>query len=489
MFPDSACLLCMRALTLLFIASTAASLILAGCEPFERSIPRFSETDELVVLTVNSPETYYENQDGVLVGLEHDLASEFARELGMRIRFKIVPKLDQALRGLERQKGHMAVGLNISPKHLLQARFGPVYQPVQAQVVYNRDYPRPQTIDDLVGGRVEIASGTSHHEELKKAKQQVRKLKWTERNVTADELLAKLSEGKVDYVVVDSIQFNLARNFYPNLRVAFDLGEPVGRAWAFPLFADRELLQRARKFFDRIERDGTLARLLDRYYGHVERLEQTDISGILRRRQTILPDLRELFHEAEEVTGIDWRLLAALAYQESHWNALATSPTNVRGIMMLTEITADRMKVTDRLDPKQSILAGARYLLILKDRLPARIREPDRTWIALAAYNQGPSHVEDARILAQRQGLNPDSWVDLKKTLPLLAQKEYFRDLKHGFARGGQAVILTESVRTYYDILLKYEDPYSWGFTTRADITPERIPHPFESVINFFNLE
>ena len=128
------------------------------------------------------------------------------------------------------------------------------------------------------------------------------------------------------------------------------------------------------------------------------------------------------------------------------------------------------MKVTDRLDTRQNILAGARYLRLLKDRLPTRILEPDRTWIALAAYNQGSSHIEDARILAQRLGLNPDSWVDLKKTLPLLSLSQYFQNLKHGYARGGEAVILTESVRTYHNILLKYERPHSWGFPIADEI-------------------
>lgn len=486
MFRNFACLFCMRTQPHLLIA-LIGGLMLAGCDAFERSVTPFSEADELVVLTVNSPDTYYENADGVLVGLEHDLASEFARDLGMKVRFKVVPRLDQALLALEKQKGHLVAGLSVSRKHLLQARFGPIYQPIQAQVVYNRHYPKPKNIDDLVGRSVEIAAGTAHDEQLKKAQRQSHELEWTERNVTSDELLAQLAEGKVDYVVVDSTQIKLAKNFYPNLEVAFDLGEATGRAWAFPLLAERKLLDRTRKFFDRIEQDGTLLRLLDRYYGHVERLQQTDVSGILRKRSTVLPDLREFFHEAEELTGIDWRLIAALAYQESHWDRLAVSPTNVRGIMMLTEVTADRMKVDDRLDPRKSIHAGARYLMLLRDRLPTRIREPDRTWIALAAYNQGPSHVEDARILAQRQGLNPDSWIDLKKTLPLLSQKKYFRDLKHGYARGGEAVVLTESVRTYYEILLKYEQPYSWGFTTRGDIPPITIQHPIESIIDFFN--
>ncbi|MDN5753661.1 MAG: membrane-bound lytic murein transglycosylase MltF [Nitrosospira sp.] len=450
-------------------APIACCLMLAACDSSERPAPSFDKTDELVVITVNSPDTYYENAEGGYAGLEFDLASEFARELGMKVRFKVVPRLDQALLSLEKQ-GHLVAGLNISAKHELRARFGPVYQLIQPQVAYNTDYPRPKNSYQLVGRTIEIGSRATYAEQLNKLKQQVPDLQWTEVDITNEDLLAKLAEGKIDYAVVDSTQLDLAKNFYPNLDVALDLGEPTGRAWAFSLYAERELLEKTRRFFDRIEQDGTLTRLLDRYYGHIRRLEQTDVSGILERRRTLLPDLREHFHDAEELTGIDWRLIAALAYQESHWNPLAISPTNVRGMMMLTETTADRMKMTDRLDARQSILAGARYLQMLKDRLPPHILEPARTWMALAAYNQGPGHIEDARMLAQRLELNPDSWVDLKKTLPLLSRSKHFRSLKHGYARGGEAVILAESVRTYYKILLKYESPYSWGFPAAKEI-------------------
>jgi membrane-bound lytic murein transglycosylase F len=177
------------------------------------------------------------------------------------------------------------------------------------------------------------------------------------------------------------------------------------------------------------------------------------ISGI----NTVLPHFRRMFEEAATITGEDWRLLAALAYQESQWNPLATSYTNVRGMMMLTGDTADQMNVSNRLDARESILAGARYLQQLKEQLPDRIPEPDRTWMALAAYNQGSSHLEDARILTSRAGKNPDSWADVKKWMPMLGQPKYYKTLKHGYARGGEAVILVESVRSYYGILQRLE--------------------------------
>jgi membrane-bound lytic murein transglycosylase F len=283
-----------------------------------------------------------------------------------------------------------------------------------------------------------------------------------------EDLLASLAEGEIDYVVADSHIVQLSHNFHPELAVAFDVGRPEYLAWAFPKDGDAWLYKKSLQFFARIQHDGTLKRLQDRYYGHIERLEQADVIGFLTKMNTVLPRYRDWFQEAQDITGIDWRLLAALGYQESKWDPLATSPTNVRGLMMLTEDTADLMGVTDRLDPKQSIIAGAQYLLIQQETLPPRIAEPDRTWFALAAYNVGYGHLEDARVLAQRQGLNPNAWPDLKRSLPLLSKAEFHSGVKHGFARGGEPVIFTENIRTYYDILLKYEKPYRPFFTPTA---------------------
>jgi membrane-bound lytic murein transglycosylase F len=222
-------------------------------------------------------------------------------------------------------------------------------------------------------------------------------------------------------------------------------------------------VRRAREFFSRIATDGTLKRLMDRYYGHVKRLDRSDLDNLFDAIRTRLPDYRPVFQEAQQVTGLDWRFIAALAFQESHWDPLATSPTGVRGMMMLTSTTADRLGVKDRLDPRQSIIAGARYFVDLRDSLPDRIAEPDRTWMALAAYNQGLGHLEDGRVLTQRLGLNPDIWIDIKKALPLLSRSDFYVTLKHGFARGGEAVVLTENVRTYYDILMQLEEPLRPG--------------------------
>jgi membrane-bound lytic murein transglycosylase F len=444
------------------------ALGLASCKFPEPPLPPVQQSGELVVITRNSPTTFFEDASGNFAGLEHDLVELFARELGVKVKFVVASQFNEILPALQNRRAHMAAaGLTVTPDRQQIVRFGPPYQTIQQQVVYNSAMPRPRAAGDLIGKNIEVVAGSSYVERLLELRRKLPALQWKEVvSQESEELLAKVSEGTVDCTVVDSNILSLARNYYPNLAVAFTLGPPQQLAWAFPRDSDLFLLEKSRDFFDRIEKDGTLKRLIERYYGHIKRLESDDVSGFLDRIRSELPRFRRFFHEAHRITGIDWRLLAALGYQESHWDPLATSPTGVRGLMMLTEDTADRLKVTDRLDPAQSIIAGSRYLAALRDSLPGRIPEPDRTWMALAAYNVGLGHLEDARILAQRLKLNPDSWMDLKKTLPLLSQLAHYRTLKHGYARGGEPVIFVESIRNYFDILAKFEKPYTPPFAT-----------------------
>jgi membrane-bound lytic murein transglycosylase F len=251
------------------------------------------------------------------------------------------------------------------------------------------------------------------------------------------------------------------RNFFPELRVAFDLPDKQKIVWAMPKQISTVFRATLARFVKQAQKDGTLKRIYERYFGHVQQLDSTDILGMQQRLPQRLPELRRYFREAQTLTGIDWRLLAAIGYQESQWDPLATSPTGVRGLMMLTGDTADRMGVKDRLDARQSILGGARYLAILKETLPDRIPEPDRTWLALAAYNQGQGHMEDARRIAQAMGGHPDSWADVKQALPHLGRGKYASVMKYGYARGAEALQFAENIRNYYDILLRLEPEYN----------------------------
>ena len=467
--------------TVLRLVAAALLLALSSCDPdalFERTVRPFGETDELVVLVRNGPTTRFLGADGKYSGIEQDLLEMFAKDTGVRLRIVERTNFSDILPSLRKHLAHLAAaGLTATEERRKDFIFGPAYLSVHTVVAYNTDKPRPKNIHDLVGKRVGVLAGSSASEQLALELLAEPRLTWDAVAATDSiELLDRLADNEFDFVVTDSNMVELAQNFSPNIGRAFNLGEPETLSWALPKDASPVLIERVRQFFAHINGNGQLRILLDRYYGHIQRLTQGDVANFLERRISILPQYRTAFEEAQELTGLDWRLLAALGFQESHWEPLATSPTGVRGLMMLTSETADRLGVNDRLNPRQNIIGGARYLKILKDTLPERIGEPDRTWFALASYNLGYGHLEDARILTQRHGLNADSWVDVKKTLPLLTRSDFYTTIKRGFARGGEAVILTENIRNYYDILVRFEDAYRPLFSSNPENENDVVP-------------
>ena len=205
------------------------------------------------------------------------------------------------------------------------------------------------------------------------------------------------------------------------------------------------------EFFGQVHHNGTLLALDDKYYGHVEQFNYVETRTFIKAVSTKLPKYQALFEKyAQE---IDWRLLAAISYQESHWRPDARSHTGVRGMMMLTLTTAKQMGIKSRLDAEQSIRGGAKYFKRMINKMPDRIPSPDRMWFALASYNVGFGHLNDARIITQQQGGDPDRWVEVKTRLPLLQQKKYYKKTKYGYARGKEPVHYVENIRRYYNTL------------------------------------
>lgn len=444
-------------------------LLVTACKPAD-DLDKAPSIDpnkkEIIFVTHNGPSTYYLNGDNLPAGIEYDLATLFVNEYapGYEIRFLVVNSISDVIPSLLKGKAHIAAA-NLSVTHLRQqlVQFSKPYQEAQQQLIYSDEFnKKPKDLKNIGDKKVAVPAGTSYAERLAQMQKTHPNLHWHAVNQTNSEsLLEEVANGVLDFTVADSHLVAVMENYYPNLNVAMPLGPSDKIAWAMSKNADPQLVTKVNAFIDNIHKNGTLRNLLDRYYGSSKRLNTLDITTFLERSNTILPKYIHLFKQAQELTGLDWRLLAAVSYRESHWDTYSTSPTNVRGLMMLTESTADLMGVTDRLDPKQSIPAGAKYILKLKDTIPDRIPEPDRTYMALAAYNIGYAHVEDARVLAKRLKLNPDSWADVKKTLVLLNNPDYFTTVKYGYASGGAPVIFVESVRSYQRILDRYQPSHN----------------------------
>jgi membrane-bound lytic murein transglycosylase F len=415
---------------------------------------------DLVVLAKSGPLTLTHDDGGNAVGLERDLVEAFAQELGVGVSY-IETTPEDADKQLLSEQYHIAIGWFSPDEQKAISRTVPIFETRDILAQHEASLPITQAAD-LAGKTLHVMAGSRQEASARRLAKEIPGLtvKVVSKGNILD-LLESLGSRGVNYVLIDDTFEGIANQYVPSLRTTLKLGDAQPIVWLLGPHPNVELAERLKTYLEKVQRDGTLARLEDRYYGHVLRLTQADVIKFLADIETVLPKLRKLFQAAETVTGLDWRLIAAIAYQESHWDSFATSPTNVRGIMMLTEETADRLRVTNRLDPKEAILAGARYVGWLKEQVDPQTNEPDRTWLALAAYNLGPGHFNAGQRLAKQLGADPAAWYDMKRVLPKLSQAKYAQQLKTGRARGGEAVILVENIRSYYDILLRNTSPFN----------------------------
>ena len=439
----------MRVLLIIALAG-----LIGTCSSPPSILDQVLETGELRVVTRDSPTSYTISPDGP-TGPEYDLVRAFAEELGVALVIESVDSVSEILPIILSGDAHMAAaGLSVTDTRREYLNFGHPYQSVDVHLIYKLGTGRPRSVDDILDRSIEIVASSSHVDILEDLQVDNPELTWTENaDVEFADLLTKVAMGEVDLTVADSPDFNIQRHFYPDLRIALDLDIEDQIAWAFPKESADSLLARADEFIISADQSGILARVQDRYYGYTEKYDYVGTRNFIRHFDSRLPRYRAMFEAAGAEWGVDWRLLAAIGYQESHWRAHAVSPTGVRGIMMLTQATADYLGIEDREDPGASILGGAQYYARQTERVADAVAEPDRSWMALAAYNVGFNHLKDARMIVEWQGGNPDSWVDISAALPLLAQHKWYSQVPYGYARGWEPVLYVNNIRAYYNIL------------------------------------
>jgi len=450
-------------LRLTFIAVLAA--LLGTCSAPPSMLEQIVQLGELRVVTRDTPTSYFEGPDGP-AGPEYDLVRGFANELGVTLVIETVENVAEILPYVNEGKVHMAAaGLSMTESRREYLNFGHPYNAVDMHLIYKLGSGKPRSIEETIGRHIEVVAASSHSDMMEFLGGAYPELDWSE-NADGEvvDLLKKVALGELDFTIADSTEFNIQRHFYPDLRIALDLdvAEPI--AWAFKKDAGDSLLERADKYLISAKRNGFVAQVNDRYFGHTEKFDYVGTRAFIRHFESRLPRYREMFEDASINAGVDWRLIAAIGYQESHWRSHAVSPTGVRGIMMLTEATADYLDIEDRMDPASSIFGGARFFARQTERIPDSVEEPDRTWMAMAAYNVGFNHIKDARQIVEWQGGDPDKWLDLSEALPLLAKKKWYSRVPYGYARGWEPVLYVNNIRNYYNII---------GWLTENEEIPE----------------
>lgn len=442
----------------LIVFVAIAALLTACSRP--TTLEKIEQEKVLHIITRNAPSIYFEDKDGP-AGFDYEISKLFADELGVELRLRVANSLGEILSVIDQGYAHFAAaGLAATQERAIRFKFSSAYMDVTPKVVYRLGSSRPRQLSDLVGKRLVVEADSHHIDQLNRLKQDLIDLTWEEtEELDTSDLLRQVSEGKIDYAIVDSTELAVHQAYYPKAAAAFDLSQPQDFVWYFPSSTDDSLLQKAETFIAKIKQDGTLLQLKERYFGHLNQLNYVGARTFIHHIKKRLPKYEETFKMEAERQQLDWRLLAAIGYQESHWRPNATSPTGVRGLMMLTRVTAKELGIKNRLNPNASIKGGAQYFAKIKARIPDRIPEPDRTWMALASYNVGFGHLEDARILTQKDGKDPDQWLHVKEYLPLLQKKKWYKQTKHGYARGSEPVVYVQNIRRYYDVLAWMKQP------------------------------
>ena len=462
-------------LMLLFIFTLQGSLLQAHFPPYDTNetdepevpkektaLEKIEDKGTLDVVILNSPTTYYAGTEKEL-GFDYELISAFAKEINVDLNLTVVFTVSEALQKSRDGVGDITVaGLTITKKRKEEFKFGPQYHTVQEQLICSSKLYKkktfPRDLEDMVGLKIVVGKDTSYEATLNKLKHEVDGFDFnTTREYSTEQLLDLTHQREIDCTVADSSIFMINQRYFPKLVRALVLSERKSLAWIIRDDEDQSVNEALYKWLNRYDRSGKMAELRDYYFTFLSIFDYYDTSIFYERLEKRLPKYRKHFIGAGEKHNIPWMILAAQSYQESHWNPKATSHTGVRGMMMLTNNTARLLGVKNRIDVKQSIYGGAKYLRVIEAKLPPEIKGKNRWALTLASYNVGYGHILDAQVLARKLNIDPNSWIALKEVLPLLTQKKYYRKLKYGYARGNEPVKYVDAIQNYFDIIQKHE--------------------------------
>ncbi len=443
-----------------FVASTLiACLFLHACGQ-NKALEEIQRSGTITMITQNNAHCFYiyRNQK---MGFEYDLARAFADFLDVELDVKVAESWNDMLTLLNRKTGHfVAASMAITPSRAKASDFSRGFLPVQQMVITHKKNPGLNSVEDLAGKTIHVRRDTTHEETLRTLSRKGLGVSiQLHDKVATEDLIESVAQGTIEATIADSNVTLLNRRYFPDIRMAFPVEQSQSLGWAVRK-GEKALLKKINEFLAAVQQDGTFQDIYNRYYAYLERFDHFDIKKFQQRIKTRLPKYKKTILAAAEIYGIDWRLIAALIYQESQFRPWAKSFSGVRGLMQLTLPTARDMGVKNRLDPHESIMGGTKYLKKLYD-VYDKAPEPDRSLIAVAAYNVGKGHVKDARRIAADMNLDPNRWSSLEKTLPLLRQRKYYKKSQYGYCRGAEPVFQVRRVLTYYDILKRQAIKYA----------------------------
>ncbi|MBK6683539.1 MAG: transporter substrate-binding domain-containing protein [Deltaproteobacteria bacterium] len=417
----------------------------------------------LRVLTRNNSSAYFVVK-GEERGFQYELAKAFADELGVRLQMVVPSSRADLIPALLKGEGDLiAAGMTYTADRAQKVHYTrPVASVPRVLATHKKLVKLLEGPADLPAFEIALAEGSTTHNDAKRVAQEhnvnLRTIELPNKT-EMEEALDQLERGPLEATIVDRHLLLLAQRSGVPVVERLVMSEPVPKAWATHP-KSRQLHDVANNFLDRSGKNGLMKILYDRYF------EPAPKRAVARRDKSLRADVDgrispydELFKAAGQETGLDWRLLAALAHTESRFDAEAKSPFGAVGLMQVLPSTAKEVGVDHPEQPGENVRAGARYLKRLMALYQDVDDEPSRVRFALASYNAGPGHVADARNLAKLTGKDPNRWFgQTEKAMLLKKDRRWHEKTKLGYSRADETINYVSRIQTRYDVYSRHVD-------------------------------
>lgn len=405
---------------------------------------------------------------GEPMGFNYELLKSFSDHLGIDLEIISDNNLEHAFGMLKSGDADLlAMGLTVSTSRKKEILFTePIDETRQVLVQRKPRNWRSLTLDaidkrlirnqmGLARKTVYVQQGSSHVERLVTLAGEIGdSITIVEVPYDTEQLITHVAKGEIDYTICDENVALVNATYYPDIDVSTPISFPQSLAWGIRKNNSDALLYELNRWIAMYKRTGSYALLYAKYFNN-SRSNTIIKSDYYALNTGKVSPYDAIIREGSASIKWDWRLLASLICQESHFNPNVKSYAGAYGLMQIMPETGKHFGIDAASSPKSNIRAGIKYINKLHAIFDSRIPdENERLRFILAAYNAGPGHVLDAMRLAEKNGMDPQKW-DGNVALWLLKKSEprYFNDsvVKNGYFRG------TESVAFVSEILDRYE--------------------------------
>jgi membrane-bound lytic murein transglycosylase F len=418
----------------------------SGRPDHPRSLQEIVKSGYIRVLTRNNDTSFFIYR-GHRMGFDYELGKKLAQHIGIRVDMIITQGWSEMVPALLKGEGDViAAEMTVTEERKKQVLFAEPWGHTREVVVWKDGSPEIKSAEDLAGKEVHVRKSSTYWQSLLELNEKLRAagrpevvLKAVPEDWETDTILQAVSKGEMVYTLADELLSSVHTAYWDNLVVGPAVSAERDLAWAVRP-GDVELKKAIDEVFRDLRKKPDFNILRKKYFEAERTLKKERKDKFYASETGTLSPYDPLVRKYADQHGFDWRLVAAQIYQESRFDPQRKSWVGALGLFQIMPATARGLGINDPTDPEQSIRGGLKYMQQLSDHYQDVAEPIERYRFALAAYNSGFGHVDDARKLTRAARQDPAIWRQVAPWLLKLSDKKYAKKARFGFCRGSEPV-------------------------------------------------